>query len=268
MSTKYLTDAFDIHGGGLDLIFPHHENEIAQAQALDKPFAKYWVHNGLLTVKGEKMSKSLGNYFTLEQVLSRYPHPDYLKIFFLKTHYRSPIDYSPEKMAEAKKNWEEFSWFFQHYDQLRVRGQGEYELLVPNFLGQFQAAMDDDLNTPQALAVLFEAVRVGREGLQQRTLEGSEQAANAFFALQHCGMTLGLFRQGMSEEDPETLAKIRAMVMERDKARKAKDFKKADKIRESVQEAGFYLTDTPEGTLWRRDIKQKVSDTSQGGKSV
>jgi len=254
MSTTYLGDTFDIHGGGVDLVFPHHENEIAQAQAAGKPFARVWVHNGLLTVDGEKMSKSLGNFLTLDQVFAQYPHPDYLKIFFLKTHYRSPIDYSPARMEEAKKNWQEFSRFFQHYYQRQVDAvvKGTMNADAAQALQHFEAAMTEDLNTPRALAALFGLVNAG-----QRLLDSSDAAARAavrgvFDVLIDCGKVLGLFQQGMTEEAPETLRRIQTLVGERDAARKAKDFKRADQIRESLRGEGFLLADTAGGTLWRR----------------
>ena len=251
MSTKYLGDQFDIHGGGVDLVFPHHENEVAQAKAVGKSFAKCWVHNGLLTVKGEKMSKSLGNFVTVESALKDYPHPDYLKLFFLKTHYRSPIDYSPEKMQEAKKNFDEFSWFLQHYDQLAVRAKPgtELEMTVPNFRGLFEEAMDDDLNTPKAVAVLFELVRRGREGLEKGTVEGSAIAGSSFSDLLDFGMILGLFTQGVGFQVP---AEVKKLIDERDQTRKMKNFAKSDAIREQLRGQGYLLTDTPRGTLCRR----------------
>jgi len=250
MSTKYLEPEFDLHGGGLDLIFPHHENEIAQAQAAGQPFARYWLHHGLLTVNGEKMSKSLGNFITVDAVLKEFSHPDYLKIFFLKTHYRSPIDYSRDKMEESKKNYGEFQWFLEHYDQLAVRPKPgtQLEMTEPNFQGAFQKAMDDDLNTPQAMAVLFELVKRGREGLERHTVEGSAVASSCWLHLVELGMKLGLFTEGVGETPPH----IKALVSERIEARKAKQYEKADTIREKVQEEGFLLTDTSQGTLIRR----------------
>ena len=254
MSTKYLGDAFDIHGGGVDLVFPHHENEIAQAQAVGKPFARSWIHNGLLTVKGEKMSKSLGNFITVEQVLSESPHPDYLKIFFLKTHYRSPIDYSPERMDEAKKNWEEFSRFFQHYYQRKVDtvSGGLATVEAAKALQAFEAAMDDDLNTPQALAALFDLVNAGHRMLESSDPKAHFAARGAFEVLITCGGVLGLFQQGITEERAETRQRIQTLISERDAARKSKDFKKADAIRQQLQAEGYLLADTAGGTLWRR----------------
>ena len=254
MSTAYLGDAFDIHGGGLDLIFPHHENEIAQAQAIGKPFAKYWVHNGLLTVNGEKMSKSLGNYITVEQALAQYPHPDYLKIFFLKTHYRSPIDYSTARMDEAKKNWQEFLRFFQHCSQQKiemVRGAlGTVE--AGKAMTEFTAAMDDDFNTPKALAALFDLVNAGHRMLESKDPMARFAAGGAFDILMNCGQVLGLFQQGLAEASAEQIQKVQALILERDAARKAKNFKRADEIRDQIKKEGYLLADTAGRTLWRR----------------
>ncbi len=254
MSTKYLGDTFDIHGGGVDLVFPHHENEIAQAQAAGKSFARTWIHNGLLTVKGEKMSKSTGNYLTVEQVLKSYPHPDYLKIFFLKTHYRSPVDYSAEKMEEAKKNWKEFLRFFEHCSQRQVemvRGaRGTVE--EGKAMVEFAAAMDEDLNTPKALAVLFDLVNAGHRMLESKDPMARFSAGSVFQTLITCANILGLFQQGLTEGSIDEIQKIQALIAERDTARKSKDFKRADEIREQIRGAGYLLTDTAGGTLWRR----------------
>jgi len=255
MSTKYLGDTFDLHGGGVDLVFPHHENEIAQAQAAGKPFARGWVHNGLLTVNGEKMSKSLGNYTTVDQVLERYPHPDYLKLLFLKTHYRSPLDYSDEKMNEARKNWQDFRGFFRIHDQIQTEYSPkdmESAGVVPNFMTRFQEAVDEDLNTPQALAVLFDALSLGQKGIERGGKEGFLWREHAYSSILEYGTVLGLFQQGLSEEKPEIREKIQRAIAERDKLRNAKEFKKADEIRNQLKQEGFHLMDTSHGTFWQR----------------
>ncbi len=249
MSIKYLGEAFDIHGGGLDLIFPHHENEIAQAQAAGKPFAAYWIHHGLLTVKGEKMSKSLGNFITLDQVLKTYPHPDYLKLFFLKTHYRSPIDYSPERMEEAKKNWHNFTDFIRHSEQT---SDNTASAAVQNFEERFREAMDEDLNTPKALSVLFAALSSGQQAIASGGREGLARSRHAAMTILECGMMLGLFKQGISDESPESRDKVQALVSQRNELRGSKKFKEADVIREQLRGEGYHLMDTPYGTLWQR----------------
>ncbi|MBI4342965.1 MAG: cysteine--tRNA ligase, partial [Candidatus Omnitrophica bacterium] len=261
MSTKELGDTFDIHGGGVDLVFPHHENEIAQAQAAGKPFARTWIHNGLLTVNGEKMSKSLGNFITVDQALARHSHPDYLKLFFLKTHYRSPIDYSDAKMDEAKKSWEEFSRFFQHFDQVTFAVErwgnapaAEREAQrreVDGVKTSFDSAMDDDLNTPKALAALFELVNLGHQALET---QGSRflMARWIHEVLTECGMVLGLFAHGMTQESSEVIQEVEAKIRERAAARAQRNYPRADAIRKELSAKGFLLTDTKHGTLWRR----------------
>jgi len=254
MSTKELGDAFDIHGGGVDLVFPHHENEIAQARGAGKSFARTWIHNGLLTVSGEKMSKSLGNYITVEDTLKTYAHPDYLKLFFLKTHYRSPIDHTPQRMDEAKANWQEFSRFFQHYDQFAAQDLAGGKLLgsVQEGLARFTAAMDDDLNTPRALSVLFDFVNMGHAVLNSGGPEKIATARGIRDALLECGTTLGLFLGGMSEESPMVARRIQERIAERDAARRAKDFARADQIRQELRAEGVFLTDAANGTVWHR----------------
>ena len=256
MSTALLGDAFDIHGGGLDLIFPHHENEIAQARALGKPFAKHWVHHGLLTVNGEKMSKSLGNYMTLDGILAEYPHPDYVKLLFLKAHYRSSIDYSSERMGEAKKNWAEFSEFFQRYyrQDVETLAQGKSLGAGVQIKQRFQDAMDDDLNTPKALAALFDGVNLGKGLLSSVGHPATAAAAKSFYdALVECGGALGLFRQGVTEEDPQMLERVQQRIAERTAARKAKDFARADAIRQELYREGVLLADlVNDETVWHR----------------
>ncbi|MBI3311938.1 MAG: cysteine--tRNA ligase, partial [Candidatus Omnitrophica bacterium] len=166
MSTKYLGDQFDIHGGGVDLVFPHHENEIAQAEAAGKLFARFWIHNGLLTVNGQKMSKSLSNFITIDEVLAQYPD-DVLKAFFLQSHYRSPADFSWDKLIQIKEAVSVFDRFFQKTRELLAPGFSEPPFLeehmdvIQPFKKQLIDAMDDDLNTPATFGVLFELVDEG-----------------------------------------------------------------------------------------------------------
>lgn len=163
MSLKHLKcETLDIHAGGRDLIFPHHENEIAQAEALTgKPFAKYWIHHGLLTINGQKMAKSLGNFITVQEALKKSSAED-LKMFFLGSHYASPLDYTEERVAEAHKAWNRIAIFFQEaapYLPLLRETSGKVHPLVAEFEQGFLAAMDDDFNTPKALGCLFDAIR-------------------------------------------------------------------------------------------------------------
>ena len=161
MSSDILGDEFDIHGGGIDLIFPHHENEIAQSESLGKKFAKFWIHHGLLTINGQKMAKSLGNFVTIKDIVEKY-HPDVLKLFYLQAHYRSPIDYSEKKMEEVTEYYRSFALLFRLYrDNLSIYGDGllheEEKRRLDNYREEFSKAMDDDFNTPIALSVLNRA---------------------------------------------------------------------------------------------------------------
>jgi len=250
MSTKYLGDTFDIHGGGVDLVFPHHENEIAQAQAAGKPFARCWIHNGLLTVNGEKMSKSLGNFITVEQVLRDYSNADVIKLFFLKTHYRSPIDFSTERIQEAKKNCEEFSRFFQLCDQIKdnlpLGGSTDFS----GALNLFQDAMDEDLNTPEALAVLFAIAKTGITAIESGNANLLRTVRDHYTTLLKLGKVFGLFQQAAPSTSSEITVWITFKIEERNQAKKEKDFSKADEIREEVKKRGFLLIDTAGGTRW------------------
>ena len=259
MSTAYLGDAFDIHGGGVDLVFPHHENEIAQARALGKPFAKYWIHNGLLTVNGEKMSKSLGNFITVDAVLKEWNEPDVLKMFFLGTHYRNPIDYSVENLRasfERLKNQVHF---------LRIASLLEVGIEPPSKLPQeilrleheFTEAMDTDLNTPGALAVLDKLVKAGQRLIQDAATayeKGDEVQRNhrtggivsVSHTLRRLGEVLGLFGSvgafKLSEED-------RRLIDQREAARKRKEFQLSDQIRQKLSAKGYVVEDTPDGPI-------------------
>jgi len=272
MSTAYLGDAFDIHGGGVDLVFPHHENEIAQAQALGKPFAKYWVHNGLLTVNGEKMSKSLGNYITVEAALkSAFQKPDALKTFFLGSHYRSPIDYSEENILAANRRligWVSFLDWAEHYrkgfDQRNIEPETVAKLRV-----EFMSAMDDDMNTAAALSVLDRLVTLGRQAEKKLlltqirpaeislvTFRGPDEASSiknelvaAADAIRDLGSKVfGLFSKNSAEQVPE---KVQTLIHERETARQRQDFKQADVLRKQIEDAGFLVADTSGGPVIR-----------------
>ncbi|HNX91530.1 MAG TPA: cysteine--tRNA ligase [Candidatus Omnitrophota bacterium] len=224
MSTKELRATFDIHGGGLDLMFPHHENEIAQAEAATgEPFARYWIHNGLLTVNGEKMSKSLGNYITIKEYLDKYQDPDLLKIMYLMSHYRSAVDFTETKIHEAavlKSRVVTFVSTFKRYSAGEVAADA-------GLREKFIKAMDDDFNTPLVLAVLNEAVSAGNSHLAA-CVSGDEKAASLAAPFKSLVDEItSIFGIG-TEEKKETVDnadEIEKLIAERNSARKNKDFK-------------------------------------------
>ena len=244
MSTKYLGDRFDIHGGGVDLVFPHHENEIAQAQAAGKPFARVWVHNGLLTVNGEKMSKSLGNFITVEDALKECGgQSDVLKVLFLSTHYRSPLDYSRTSVQAAMARYRRMVNFchrVMNRDLPTESGEQFKPAPVLELQDEFENAMEEDLNTPRALAALDGLVTFGYAASEpvHRML-----ASNALFALgKKLGMFVGFVGVRLSSEQLELLQK-------RNEARQRKDFEAADRIRAIFESPGYRIEDTPEGPV-------------------
>ncbi|MBI4846765.1 MAG: cysteine--tRNA ligase [Candidatus Omnitrophica bacterium] len=240
MSTKYLKSSFDIHGGGRDLIFPHHENEIAQAEAATgKEFARYWIHNGLLTVDKEKMAKSLGNYITLEDFLKKYKDADLLKLVFLSAHYSSPVDFSEAKVLEAKKQKKVFYDFFDkvnlrvEHDSNAVAGFEKDKDKIDAIYLEFQKAMDDDFNTARALAYMFEMVDLGAKLFsagKKEALNYAKDRINEFFEV------FGLKTKG-NDVVPEEVAKL---LRERYQARKEKNFEKADALRKKIEDNFLY----------------------------
>jgi len=278
MIFKHLGQTIDIHAGGLDLVFPHHENEIAQAEALTgKPFARYWVHNGLVTVGGQKMSKSLGNYITLKEVYSKY-HPDILRLLVLFTHYRSPLDFSWEKMEETKRAYERLLNALEDLELLKKLPSYEEKGTDPLFEKvketeeAFFQALGEDFNTPQALAVIYNLVSELNKIKNKAFSEGkiSHQELQAYeFAVDSLIRNLrGVF--GLLEDyRPQCEVKkvvqrelsagevfdtrlIDLLIEVRSMARKEKVFAIADHIRDRLKELGIILEDTPAGTKWKR----------------
>jgi len=261
MSQKFLkTNTLDIHAGGRDLIFPHHENEIAQAEALTgRPFAKYWLHHGLLTINGRKMAKSLGNFITIKDVLKKYP-ADVLKLCYLTVHYPNPIDFSWERMDIAKEELNNIKSCIAriNYDievrkdpLYKPRGikDKDFREKIDRLKTEFEKAMDDDFNTAQAKSVIFQIITevyISMPGLEE--IESLEYAKKTIVKL--CDL-LGL-TSIKTREDAN--AYIDSKVKERNEARKAKDFKKADDIRKKLASEGVILEDTNEGTIWRKRI--------------
>lgn len=254
MSMKHLgTETLDIHAGGQDLIFPHHENEIAQSEALTgKPFARYWIHNGLLTINGQKMAKSLGNFITVEDALKRHS-PDDLKFFFLTSHYKSAIDFNPDKMAEGHKELERFDIFLRKAKELGLKSEGS-PIPEPGFLerhkSRFMDAMDDDFNTPKAVGVLNDLVS------ESNRHEGKKDAGKIFtssgnFVLEMLQKIFMLFDPKTGKMSPEAQSQIEQLLRERLTARAAGDFKRSDELRALLKQKGAIVEDTKDGQKWR-----------------
>ena len=244
MAMTYLGASLDIHGGGQDLIFPHHENEIAQSEASTgmKPFARYWVHNGLLMLGEDKMSKSLGNLVSVKEVLEEYT-PDCLRLYLLSSHYRSQLHYSEQGCAAMERSGERF----RH--ALRPGDGGGGEPLDPGPCeARFFDAMDDDLNTPRALAGLFDLAREINRGRDAgRDISGAQDA------LRRLGGILGLSFQGRDSSAEDHLAAkpfIELLLSTREELRRAKQFALADSIRDGLDRQGVIVEDTPQGTRW------------------
>lgn len=250
MSKKYIGDVIDIHAGGEDLVFPHHENEIAQSEAANgTEFARYWMHNGFLKINNEKMSKSLGNFFTVREIAEKYPL-QVIRFFMLSAHYRSPLNFSAD-LVEASKNGLER--ILTAVDRLKsISGtDGEKDKAVAEemdaFVKKYEAAMDDDLNTADAISVIFELVKYANVNVTEESTKATvELVLNTVTKL--CDI-LGI----ITEKKEEILdSDIEALIEERQAARKAKNFARADEIRDQLSSMGIILEDTREGVKWKR----------------
>ena len=255
MSKKYLGEEIDIHAGGEDLIFPHHENEIAQSECCNgKIFARYWMHNGFLNIDNRKMSKSLGNFRTVRQIGEQYDL-QVLRFFMLNAHYRSPLNFSADLMEAAKNSLERIleaaGKLSDRKDSGAAENITEEELALlkeaEGFVTKFEAAMDDDFNTADALAAIFELVKFANTNVDENS--SREFAGGLYEELFKLSDVLGL----KIEKKEEILDKeIENLIQERQAARKAKDFKRADEIRDELLKKGIILKDTREGVKWQR----------------
>lgn len=281
MSQRYLGETFDIHGGGKDLIFPHHENEIAQSEgATGKPFARYWVHNGFVNIDKEKMSKSLGNFFTIKEVLERY-HPEVIRLFLLSSHYRSPVNFSDKNIEKTKKGLDRIYSTLKNIDAL-LAGEDNNEGILPDnpdetegelyeTLSQlprrFEEAMDDDFNTALAIGYIYESVRALNRYISDK--EGFKKSSNSLFImnygrekLKEVSSVLALFNadpkeyfEGQRQEGISELkideGEILSLIEERADARREKNWALADDIRDRLLQKGIILEDSSDGTLWK-----------------
>lgn len=255
MSKKYIGDIIDIHAGGEDLVFPHHENEIAQSEAANEvEFARYWMHNGFLKIDGEKMSKSLGNFFTIRDIGEKYPL-QVIRFFMLSAHYRSPLNFSDTLVESAKASLERIlNAMSRLEDAVKIAEEKELTVEEKELLNQFndyvkkyEAAMEDDLNTADAISVIFEMVKLANSNISSANAKAFIQEVYDKIA-KLCDI-LGIITKVESEILDND---IEALIEARQAARKAKDFAKADEIRDQLAAQGIILEDTREGVKWKR----------------
>jgi len=277
MSQKYLGETFDIHGGGRDLIFPHHENEMAQSEAATgKTFVRYWIHNGFVNINKEKMSKSLGNILTIKEILKDW-HPEILRLFFLSHHYRSPVDYSEDSLSDAKTGLNRFYGTVNGIQEELKRPlvpQNKIDPMVienchkaiESFQVRFEGAMDDDFNTAQALGYFYDLqthlnslLSLSKGQPTQEMISMLKQGLDHFTTK---GWVFGLFRDDperyLAQQKKEGLKKLNLTeeeilrsIEERNRARKEKNYNKADEIRKDLLSKGIVLEDTPSSTIWK-----------------
>jgi cysteinyl-tRNA synthetase len=249
MNWKILGETFDIHAGGADLIFPHHECEIAQSEAaFDKPFARYWLHNGFIEVNKEKMSKSLGNFFTLRDIFKEF-NPLAVRFFFLQTHYRAPIEYSLENLKQAGNGLERIYDFTRRLGVYKVDEgfkKGGLEDFINRQIESFDEAMSDDFETPRALATFFDLIKEVNKRMDTKQISALE-IDSVRKAIKDMDSVFKILPEEESITDD-----VIALIKEREDARRNKDFKKSDEIRDDLLKQGFVLEDNPDGTIWKK----------------
>ena len=250
MANKYLGETIDIHSGGQDLIFPHHENEIAQSECANgKPFANYWMHNGYININNQKMSKSLGNFFTVRDIRKKYDS-EVIRFFMLSAHYRNPINFSDMLMEQAKSAVERVYTCIENLEFLMNTApvgevSADFAAKLEGFKKKFTDAMDDDLNTADAIAAIFDIVYMANTELNGETPKAELEAVLSL--IHELGGVLGLFEK---ETKKSLDAEVEAMIEERNKARAEKNWAKADEIRDKLKEMNIVLKDTPQGVQW------------------
>lgn len=264
MSSRFLGDTFDIHGGGKDLIFPHHENEIAQSEAAHgKIFARYWMHNGFVNIDNQKMSKSLNNFLMIKDILQSY-HPETVRLFLLSSHYRSPIDFSDQNLKESEKALDKIYGLLKRLDQEAGIAHADDASPVGDYGQAFCEAMDDDFNTAKGVGILFNLVKDANRLLDEggRSPQGHRVLATLTADLIRVGNILGILQQhwqaffeDRAKRQLQDLAisaeTIDALVAERAAARKEKDWQRADEIRDQLEKASIVLEDKADGTHWK-----------------
>jgi cysteinyl-tRNA synthetase len=266
MSMKHLGESFDIHAGGVDLVFPHHENEIAQSEgATGKPFVKYWMHNGFLNIEGEKMSKSLGNFFTVREILEKY-HPAVIRMFFLLKHYRSPINFSEDRILEAQNALERIVTTLANIDssledQELGSSQANPSLAesIDDLKQEFLNEMDDDFNSAGALAKVFDLIKEANLILAKNKLEPAEAGSLLKIkqTIEEFDSFLGiLFYKEVAKTSIKEETLIKVLIDVRTRLRAEKQWALADFIRDELDKIGIELKDRPDKTTWVKKITQ------------
>lgn len=255
MVNKFLGETIDIHSGGQDLIFPHHENEVAQSECANgKPFANYWMHNGYININNQKMSKSLGNFFTVRDILKKYDG-EVVRFFMLSAHYRNPINFSDTLMEQAKSAVERVYTCIDNLefllknseDRELTEAEKEYSAKLDEYKAKFIAAMDDDLNTADAIAAIFDIVYASNTDLSNENKNAESVVQKTLDLIHELGNVLGLFQKS---NEKSIDAEVEELIEKRNKARAEKDWATADAIRDKLKEMNIVLKDTPMGVKW------------------